>query len=78
MERSEKENRGIPADAKPTTAINATIKLCASILKSHREKVNTTLAKGSPLAADDVIDCVGLLDLIQAAQSLYAERCPVV
>jgi hypothetical protein len=77
MERSKEENRGIPAEAKPTTAINATVKLCASILKSHREKVNSVLAKGSPLAADDEIDCVGLLDLINAAQSLYSERCPI-
>lgn len=77
MERNEEENRGIPAESKPVTAINATIKLCASILKSHKEKTGAIVAKGSPLAVEDEVDCVALLDLIQAAQSLYAERCPV-
>ncbi len=56
--------------------LNAVIRACSNTLKQHKLKIDSA-AKGSLLAADDIVDCEALLDLIQAAQSLYAERCPI-
>lgn len=50
-------------------ALNACIKLMAALLKEHNAKVT--------VEAEQPVDCDALLDMIQAAQSVYSQFCPI-
>jgi hypothetical protein len=65
--------------AKPkASALTAEVKKMTKQLISVKKKLDKALAKGSPLAADEVADCAAVRDMVQAGQAYLAEHCPIV
>lgn len=74
MGQSDKPNDG---------PLNAIIRVAAEMMKEYKQH-SDQIKKAMEIALADAVqqqqqpvDCVALLDLIQAAQSLYAEKCPI-
>ena len=63
-------------DGTNTSALNGLIRVVAQMMKNRSSDAAMSATDVMELSPEPV-DCVALLDLIEAAQSLYAEACPI-